>query len=147
VSDFEELEQILSGEKVYGFFLDVRPWSDFEPDRHAEILDEYLAQVDSGFLSLGERWKSKSREEALTLLTALLHKTMAHPVEIMPVELAKHFALQLCDVAGPGGHFYSNISTEFGGMGWSPGRAETFDMGVVFVGADQIGTLWFIDED
>jgi hypothetical protein len=65
----------------------------------------------------------------------------------MSAELANHLARRVVALFEPGGTYFTNgtLADEEPGS-WDPATTATFDTGVIAVGPNHVGIVWFTDE-
>ena len=108
----------------------------------AETFDD-VARV-TGIEPLEKRWVEISRREARSLLTGLLHRSLAYRAELMPFHRADWLAGEFIDAFGPyGGRFATNGADR----GWTPATDYVMDRGLVVINEIGSGIFWVADED
>ncbi|MHC4939436.1 MAG: homocysteine S-methyltransferase [Planctomycetota bacterium] len=100
-----------------------------------------------GLTALGVDWVTVNREEALRLLTNVLHRDLAYEQEIMPRRRAAQLARRFLDQADEDSIFLTNGTLGLGGGGWTPLTESTFDTGILALGSSWIRMLWVEDAD
>jgi hypothetical protein len=115
-----------------------------------ELLQE-IADVQCTAEEFEQKAKQLSLEEARTLLTATLHRSMAYSNELMPIEEARALASELVENVGKNASYYSNCEAldEFNGVGgWLFMVTNyTFESVLYCVGENEAALLVAIDED
>jgi hypothetical protein len=85
------------------------------------------------------------------VLTTLLHRDLAHGVELMPAADAQGFAVCLLEqFQTEESAFYTNGNWRpysEGGNSWTPHTGSTFDGGVIATSDGLAACIWFEDED
>lgn len=93
-------------------------------------------------------------DEAVAVLTSVIHQDMAYHAEIVSRKTAQGLAEAFVGVFDTDGtRFFTNGT--FGrpqpaphiGRSWRPATAATFDTGVLVLGPSSFACLWFQDED
>ena len=113
-------------------------------DVRASLL-EYRFGFSDGSASLS---RVISRDEAVALLSKLLHRTQAYETKILSQDQAVLWATAFAD-SMPGAQFFTNRGE---GGEWDPATDSTFDSGVIGVINDRGGEgimagIWLSDED
>lgn len=109
-----------------------------------------------GLRPLGEGWLEISGQDALVIVTAVLHRDLAYGTEVMPLAQAQELATEFLDLA-PEPHMYfsnGNWAEAFAvgeltasSVGFDPISDSTFDAGVICVGDGMASIVWVEDED
>jgi hypothetical protein len=95
-----------------------------------------------------------SRDEALAVLQAILHRDMAYQAEVMPHADAEELAKSVLAVyMASSDRYFTN--GDFGklrpnpnvGPGWNPATHSTFDTGVLVLASNKSMCFWVQDED
>lgn len=104
----------------------------------------------AGIEALGKRWCEVDRTAAEEFLVAVLHRSLAYRVELMPLGTAQWLARAFLDSVGThGSRFATNGEGRpmESGFSWNPATEHTFDAGVVAIGANGSALYWVADED
>lgn len=92
-----------------------------------------------------------SPEQAETLITATLHRTMAYGSEVLPLVEARRLSQEFVRAAGPDAEFLSNciVTDEVSGVGgWQfKVTTHTFESVLCCLGKSESALLFAIDED
>ena len=102
-------------------------------------------------------YRKIAKQEAIQILTRILHKDMAYDMEIMPLEVAEGLcATFLQGFADESTVFFTNIDYSregkrgrnvSSGPNWNPVTKATFDAGVIAISKSRSACLWIEDED
>jgi hypothetical protein len=117
-------------------------------------LDEMLSTITGArctALEFQEKALRLSREQARTLITATLHRTLAYGAELLPLGEARKLAQEFVEAAGAEAQFFSNclVTDEVSGVG---GRhfmvtTYTFESVLYCMGKNESALLVAVDED
>lgn len=122
-------------------------WLDVSPVA-GRCLDDVAR--DAGLVPIGRGWVPRTREEAVRLLTVVLHRDLAYRAEQMPEHRARWLAERLVAVVGRCDARFVSNTADFPGAdpwGWTPATTATFDTGVVAAGPELAMVCWVADED
>lgn len=118
-----------------------------------------LAVQSVALRPLGEAWQEISENDAELIATGVLHRDLAHGVEIMPLAEAGELASNLLALVPQPMHCFTNgdWAEAFGddlespelleSVGFDPISDATLDAGIVCVGEGATLVLWVEDED
>jgi hypothetical protein len=92
-----------------------------------------------------------SAEEARTMITATLHRSLAYGASLLPLPDARELAAQFVEAAGPGALFFSNghAADEVNGVGgWTfMVTSHTLESVLYCTGKSESALLVAVDED
>ncbi|MES2920726.1 MAG: hypothetical protein V4819_04235 [Verrucomicrobiota bacterium] len=142
---FPELEQLLA-EKFDGIVTMVfEPRGIMDGEPHA-VADAFVSR--HGFKPIQKRWSLLDESTAASLISKMLHRSLAYHVEMLSQKTSEHFAhafRMLFDQFSV--TCVSNGSIGQDSAGWAPITASTFEMAVVMYDATKIGMICVEDED
>lgn len=104
----------------------------------------------AGIEPLEKRWNEVNRAAAESLLTTVLHRSLAYGVELMPAKTAAWLASQFVDAVGRYGTRFATNRTDLAAgssSSWTPATEYAMDMGVVAIGENGAALYWVADED
>lgn len=104
----------------------------------------------AGIEPLEKRWHEIDRATAESFLTALLHRSLAYDVELMPAKTAAWLSAQFLDSVGQYDTRYATNATNSLGQllsSWTPATEYVMDAGVVAIGENGAALYWVADED
>jgi hypothetical protein len=120
------------------------------PAQLEQLLCE-ITEVQCTAKEFQEKACSLSAEQAKTLMTATLHRSLAYGAELLALEQARELAEQLVEAAGPEASFFSNceVTDEVSGIGgWRFMVTKyTFESVLYCVGRHESALLVAVDED
>jgi hypothetical protein len=115
------------------------------------VLLQHISNIQCTAEEFERQAKRLSAEEARTLLTATLHRSMAYSTELLPLEQARDLASQLISAVGNDAQFFSNCfaDDEVNGVGqWGfMVTSHTFESVLYCVGKHENALLVATDED
>lgn len=142
---FPELEALLEAEFDGIVTMAFEP-RDFGGETR-DIADSFVSA--HGFKPIQNRWSIIDEATAKTMISEILHRSLAYRVEMMSSKTAAHFAdafRALFDRFSI--TCVSNGSIDAAGMGsWTPITDSTFEMAVMIYDAKSIGMICVEDED
>lgn len=117
-------------------------------------LDEMLSRITevrcTGF-EFQEKAVRLSREQARTLITATLHRTLAYGAELLPISEARKLAEEFVEAAGADAQFLTNcvVTDEVSGVScWHfMVTSYTFESVLYCIGKKESALLVAVDED
>ena len=95
-------------------------------------------------------YQSLSSDQAISIITWILHKDIAYRQELIPADLARKRALSLVESLPPSAVFYFNGHAPDDlniSLGWNPATNATFDGGVIALCGEFCFGIWVEDED
>lgn len=110
------------------------------------FLNEFMGKL--GFLGAPDY--EISFDQAKEIIRDILHKDLAHKVEISRPDYAETQAINFLDYFGENAKFFTNqnvVEKDRKPFSWFPLSSSTFDTGIVCFDEKRIGVLWVEDED
>jgi hypothetical protein len=121
-------------------------------ERHFTRVED--AASEFGLVADADIYDEVSLEEAVAVLTSLMHKDMAYGVELVPIEQARelarsfinHFPADTTRYFTNGTYGKPSANKNFGAS-WTPATDATFDSGVLVLSSALTACVWCMDED
>lgn len=140
VTTIESINKEIAPETGASF--EVNQLSAFDKGDDLTTIDAYV--TSKGLKPIGECWRKIDSNEAVKLVTGLLHKSMAYSSQFMPLDHAARLAAEINRIFTPPTRFYTN---ELDGGGWMSVTDATFDRAVIYINQAVIGSFVIQDED